>query len=111
MLIKSSGCYILFFLNDPLGRIYTGRTSNYEKRFQKHYSDLQNNKHHNYKLQEWYNLTHEPPSFIKIEGSFNTKRSEQINQNKIIRSKQWNISKFADNPKFKKKKRKKKVLF
>jgi hypothetical protein len=101
------GIYQLTFPNDPHLRIYTGRSSNVEKRFEQHTSELVLGIHHNCKMQAYYNLYRELPEQKFIEGSYNTSRNEQHVQNSVERRRQWNVCPLVDNPKFKKKKRKK----
>jgi predicted GIY-YIG superfamily endonuclease len=104
----TKGIYQLQFLNDPHSRIYTGRSCNIEHRYQEHCSDLISGKHHNQKIQAYFDVYQEFPDQVYIEGSYNTSRHEQKVQNSVPRERQWNVCPLVDNPKFKKTDKKKK---
>jgi group I intron endonuclease len=54
----NSGIYIIYF--DNTDRVYIGKSSNIEDRWSRHLNELKNDKHHSYKLQEYYNLGNKP---------------------------------------------------
>ncbi len=57
----NSGIYCLFFnTNETFGMYYIGQSTDLNARLNKHLAQLRDNKHHNYKIQELYNLYGSP---------------------------------------------------
>lgn len=75
--------------------IYIGSTRNFNKRIEKHFKELRNNKHHSYKLQDDFNLYGESKFKSNILFNFDTEQ-EMVNKEKELindLTNKYNVSK------------------
>lgn len=83
----SKGIYKI--TNTKTGKVYVGSSSNIEKRFFEHKRDLENNRHHSYKMQKDFNIK-------KNIGDFIFEIVEELNGTKqeLFRKEQYYIDKY-----------------
>lgn len=82
--------YIYKIQNNINNKVYIGQTINFKRRIKRHFCELRNNKHHNYKLQSDFNIYGEKNFIFKIVFEEENCSQERIDKMEIEYIKKYN---------------------